>query len=162
MSREYRDALTKLEDERAVERNTRRFEIEADLDRVYKDPIATLRVKANAEQDTAAALSLQKKRDETAHLVGKKVKREKIIGGPLNYRSERPRETVYGTIEIREPGTPMPQNLGTWNLPRMGALFVRLQKKDGTLGKAVVALWTEIVDGKLALRAGYISDWKIA
>lgn len=54
-------------------------------------------------------------------------------------------ETIYGIVEVRTVETRFPENMGY--LPAIGSLFVRLMKKNGTVGIRIddrISEWTVV------------------
>ena len=74
--------------------------------------------------------------------VSKKVRKDRSLWS----RSEA-METIYGIMEVRSPETRFPDNMRY--LPSMGSKFVRLMKKDGTVGMRIderFTNWTVVED----------------
>jgi hypothetical protein len=62
-------------------------------------------------------------------------------GRPRDTRGwERDRKKIAlrrGVLEVRTSETVLPANVGSWRLPVIGEVFIRILKKDGSPGMAV-------------------------
>lgn len=64
------------------------------------------------------------------------------------------------TLEVRTPQSQMPGNVSDWRLPKMGSVFLRILKKDGTPGMKVESYNAER-DAKRWLPEGQTPEPKI-
>ena len=116
----------------------RQAELKTDADR----RIAALKAEIAAEQkaelnrlsNEAQALYRERKWAEQRAIENHPHTGKKVYKTVRTGRMGQREEVVFGRIETRRAGTPMPSNKSDWSLPRMGTSFVRLLKKDGTPG----------------------------
>lgn len=136
------------------EAEARRNNLRAEADAKWKaegwpERLAKAQSEAAQERKDREQQVYEKALETYAAIIGKRVS----LGSKL------------GIVEVAGPHTTWPANRGSWSLPQIGQLFLRLLKQDGTPGIRVEKITGEITvtdGGFLAKnRWGRAEEWRV-